>query len=101
MMTATMDRMGEVLETLMADRRVRIGAAIVIAVVLLVSMGFLAASKSDVTRRATSIASHLPSSTLSIPILRSLPEPQPRKGDRPVRVDGASKTSGRLVTARR
>lgn len=101
MMTASMDRMGEVLETLMADRRARIAGAIVIALVLLVSMGFLAASKSDVKRSAASLAAHLPANTLSIPILRSLPEPQPRKGERPVRVDAPSKVNGRLVTARR
>jgi len=99
-MNASFEQVGNLLEQLIADRRARIAGAIVVAAVLLMSMGFLVAAKSSPTRSAASLAAHLPAYTLQIPILRSLPEPQPRKATRAPR---AESTSGRYValTARR
>lgn len=97
------DRLGHLLETLIEDRRARIAGAIVGALVLVVSMGLLVASKGAAPKAAASLAAHLPERTLVIPILRSLPEPQPRRVQATERVDAPArkKARARYVTARR
>lgn len=101
-MTALADRLDDVLEKLITDRRARIAGAIIGALMLVVSFGFLAASKSEVKRSAASMAAHLPAAPLNIPILRYLPEPQPRKGAAVERVSAPTrKAKVRYVTARR
>ncbi|GMU59076.1 MAG: hypothetical protein AMXMBFR34_08390 [Myxococcaceae bacterium] len=97
------DRLGEVLEKLIDDRRARIAGAILGGIVLLVAVGFLMASKSEYKKSAAALAAHLPAQALSIPIMRSLPEPQPRKGTVVERLSAPSKgpAKGRYVTARR
>lgn len=101
-MTALADRLDDVLEKLITDRRARIAGAIIGVLMLVVSFGFLAASKSEVKRSAASMAAHLPAAPLNIPIMRYLPEPQPRKGDVAERVAAPSrKAKARYVTARR
>lgn len=101
-MTGLADRVDELLEKLVTDRRARIAGAVFGVLMLTVSFGFLAASKAEVKRSAASLASHLPDAPLNIPILRYLPEPQPRKGDAAERVAAPSrKAKARYVTARR
>lgn len=97
-----MNRMDELLEKLITDRRARIAGAIFGVLMLIVSFGFLAASKVEPKKSAASLASHLPAAPLDIPIMRYLPEPQPRKGDVAERVAAPSrKAKARYVTARR
>lgn len=95
-----LDLLGDRLETLMADRRFRIAGAIVGAVILLVSMGLVVASKGQ-TRHLSSMASHLPAQPLNIPILRHLPEPQPMKGRAGPVAAPARQPGKAIVTARR
>lgn len=101
-MNGLADRVEDLLEKLITDRRARMAGAIFGVLMLIVSFGFLAASKTEVKRSAASMASHLPAAPLNIPILRYLPEPQPRKGDAAERVAAPPrKAKARYVTARR
>ncbi|MEW5739424.1 MAG: hypothetical protein AB1938_10885 [Myxococcota bacterium] len=101
-MSLMADRLGDVLETLIDNRRARIAGAIVGGLVLLLAFGFLMASKAEYKKSAAALANHLPTQTLSIPIIRSLPDPQPRKGMGVERLSAPAKSAkGRYVTARR
>lgn len=95
-------RVEALLETLTTDRRARIAGVLFGAVMLMVSFGFLAASKAGLKRPAASRASHLPAAPLDVPILRVLPGPEPRKGGAAERASPPSRTAkARHVTARR
>ncbi len=65
------------LESAVADRRFRIAGALLAGLMLVVSAGFLAASKST-TELPAAATRVLPDVAYKIPIVRSLPEPQPR-----------------------
>ncbi|MCC6334394.1 MAG: hypothetical protein IT380_10455 [Myxococcales bacterium] len=101
-MSSVADRLGEVLEKVIDDRRARIAGSVVGGLVLLIAVGFLMASKAEYRKSAAALAAHLPAQALSIPIMRSLPEPQPRKGQVVERLAAPVKAAkGRYVTARR
>jgi hypothetical protein len=102
-MSSLADRLGEGLEALVDSRRARLVGAVLGGLVLLGSMGFWLASKGEPRKSAAALALHLPPAPLNVPIMRSLPQPQPRKAvglERPA--DGPlAKARGRSVTARR
>jgi len=88
------------LETLIDDRRFRLAGAMVGALILLITAGFLIAAKRE--HKSVSVDALLPTAAYKIPILRTLPEPEPmvargqvaqRAAPRPVLV--ASTRAGR------
>ncbi len=89
------------LERLMNDSRVRIGAAIVGALVIGTSMIVVNVSQRPV--RSAKTVAVLPEYPLNIPMVRQLPPPQPKKGEVVQRLGKETKVrpSARTLTARR
>lgn len=65
------------LEQLLNDKRFKIAAGVCGAVILLVSMVLLGLSSGPMHKASTRVVAVLPEVPYNIPILRSLPEPQP------------------------
>ena len=82
----------------MNDSRVRIGAVVVGALVIAVSLGVV--NVSHTASRLSKVVAVLPASPLNIPMLRQLPPPEPKKGD-VVSVRTAKAPKARVLTARR
>ena len=93
----------ETLVVVLNDKRFRIAAGVCGAVILLISMVMLGLSSRPMHKASTMVASALPQVPYNIPILRSLPEPQPMlpKAGRTVVSTRALQTRAAPMFARR
>ena len=100
MSTTTFD-FGSQLESLMNDRRVRIGGLIAGAVIIATSMIVANVANDPSYARSTKSVAVLPDSPLNIPIMRQWPYAPARKVEAVSVRASASKPAKRVFTARR